>query len=163
MSVRTLTIGLALAASVAVAQDKDPLAGATLSLQGCVAPAVGTDQFMLTRVAELKPDGTAITPTALPMPVVYWLDDATGLKGHEGRMVVVKGTIMRTRTSETEMKIGPDGRGLVAEIEVPGKDIVARAEQVPRPVGTAGHGTDIKTVVIEMDVQGVTSLNRSCS
>lgn len=163
MSLRILTVGFALVASVAAAQDKkDPLAGAVISIQGCVAAGQGKDQFVLTRVAELKPDGTAVTPTQLPIPVVYWLDDASGLKGHEGRMVQVKGAITKTRNSEVEVKAGQNGSGLIAEIEVPGKDIRARTDLVPGVVGTSGRGVDIKTVVIEMDVQGVTSLNRSC-
>jgi hypothetical protein len=164
MSLRILTVGFALVASVAVAQDKkDPLAGAVITIQGCVAPATGKDQFVLKNVAELKADGTAITPTQLPIPVVYWLDDASGLKGHEGRMVQVKGAITKTRNSEVEVKAGPNGSGLIAEIEVPGKDVRASVDQVPQVVGTSGRGVDIKSVVIEMDVQGVTSMNRSCS
>lgn len=164
MSVRMLTVGLALltATGAAAQGKKDPLAGATIAIQGCVAPAAVKDQFVLTRVAELKPDGQAVEPTQLPIPVVYWLDDASGLRGHEGKMVRVTGTIMKTRNSEVELKNGPEGTGLIAEIEVPGKDIRARTDLVPRVVGTSGAGTDIKTVVLELDVKGVESLDRGC-
>jgi hypothetical protein len=163
MSGRMLTVGFVLVTSVAAAQDKkDPLAGASIAIQGCVAPGPVKNQFVLTRVAEVRPDGTAITPAQLPVPVVYWLDDASGLRGHDGKMVQVKGTIMKTRHSEIEMKSGPGGAGLIAEIEVPGKDVRARADQVPGVAGTSGRGAEVKSIVIEVDVQGVTSLNRAC-
>lgn len=152
--------GFALVAGAgAAAQDLDAhLEDAPITLRGCVVPGQEPDTFVLNRVLEVGRDGKVILPVPLQTPTIYWLDDASGLRPHAGRMVEISGEIEGIERSEIELKAGnhPNG-GLVAELELPERDVEARADQIPGVVGTSGTagGADVKTVVLKIDVEDV--------
>jgi len=163
----------ALALSVApalAAQQPFPDAGASspgmVTLRGCVTPGVGNDSYVLTGAQEVTSGRSAIPASAHGRRVVFWLDDAKALAPHAGKLVHVRGMLGKIEESEIELKAGraKDG-GLLVEYEGPGKDVVASADTLPKPVGTSGttpQKNDLKTFLLHVTVNDVRTIETTC-
>lgn len=106
-----------------------------------------------------------IVPTNLPRPVIYWLDDTSGLRPHVGRTVDVSGTIKDVREREADVRAdAARNGGVIVELEGPGRDVEASGDAIPGVVGTSGTvpASDVKTVVLEIDVAAVTPRPGGC-
>lgn len=141
------------------------LEGTSLTIRGCVRTGVRPGMFVLHPVAEVHPDGKVIVPTNLARPVLYWLDDISGLRSHVGRTVDVSGTIKDVREYEAEVRADAAHKGgMIVELEGPGRDVEASVDAIPGVVGTSGTlpASDVKTVVLEIDVASVTPRSGQC-
>jgi hypothetical protein len=140
----------------------------TITLQGCVRPAVDKDQVLVTDVREIAQAGKSAMPAeAHGRKVIFWLDKDDALKQHVGHMVEVTGTQGKIEKSEIELKPGHQNEGgLVAEFEGPGQDVKASNDVVGQPLGTSGRVEpekgDIPTFLIHVTVDSVKPLSASC-
>ena len=163
-------VALAMVPTLA-AQQPLPAAGAAspgmVTLRGCVTPGVGKDAYVLTQVQETTPGKSAMPAEAHGRRVIFWLDDEKALAPHSGKMVDVHGTLGKLETSEIELRAGTrkDG-GLLVEYEGPGKDVVASADTLGRPVGTSWTAkpgrSDVKTFLLHVKINDVRTVEMTC-
>ena len=139
-----------------------PAAGKAITLRGCVAPGVSKGTYILSQVSEATHAGQSAMPdSAHGRRVVFWLDKKNEMLTHVNQAVEVTGTINGFEDSEIELKNGDakDG-GLLVEFEGPGKDVRVSNTVVGGAVGTGGRTTpektDIKTMLVKVNVTGVT-------
>lgn len=162
---------LAMAPIVAAQQPLPATAGAAapgmVTLRGCVTSGVDKGSYVLTQVQETTPGKSAMPAEAHGRRVVFWLDDENALAPHAGKKVEVHGTLGKLEESEIEFKAGKhkDG-GLLVEYEGPGKDVVASADTLGRPVGTSGTAkpgaNDVKTFLVHVTINDVRTVEMSC-
>ena len=161
---------LATASTFAAQQPLPATAGAAspgmVTLRGCVTRGAEKDAYVLTRVQEVTPGKTAMPAEAHGRRVIFWLDDEKALAPHAGKLVDVHGTLGKLEESEVELKAGrqKDGR-LLAEYEGPGKDVVASADTLDRPVGTSGTKpakNDLKTFLVHVRINDVRTIETTC-
>lgn len=155
---------------LAAAQDREAKESDVkeITLRGCVTPAEGDDQFVLTRVIEVaSPAGSTIPSSAHGRKVVFWLDDDDALAQHANKGVEVRGEIDGFEESEIEFKAGPHKEGgLLVEFEGPGDDVVIAQSKVADAIGTSGREEaekdDIKTMLVKVDVKDVKAAEYAC-
>jgi hypothetical protein len=148
-----------------------PAAGAAspgmVTLRGCVTPGAEKNAFVLTGTREVTPGTSALPASAHGRRVIFWLDDERALAPHAGKLVEVRGALGKIEESEAELKAGTrkDG-GLIVEFEGPGKDVVASAGTLDKPVGTSGVKTpsndDVKAFLVHVRVNDVRTIETTC-
>lgn len=140
----------------------------SITLQGCVRPAVDPGRVIVTDVTEVAQAGRSTMPAeAHGRKVIFWLDKDDALKSHVGQMVQVTGTLGDIEKSEAELKAGSqkDG-GLVVEFEGPGRDVKASNQVVGEALGTSGRTTpekdDVPTFLMRVQVRDVRQTAGTC-
>jgi|CXWL01.1.fsa_nt_gi hypothetical protein len=176
LSSLAMGLGLATAASVAVAQEpaKESVKGRNVTISGCVI----TDKeqsFVLTHVQELAgPSTTAPSATLDGMAglkggtpgVIYWLssDSVKLMRGHVGHKVQVMGEItdLSTGTVRVQQEPGKDGPDNKVEVTARDKDSGGKTDQpvVTGPTGKTDTTTTLPVRRIKVDT--VKMLSTTC-
>jgi hypothetical protein len=166
MKLVNVAIAAVVALAFAPAAEAQVIVERDITLRGCVVPGIERGTFALTQTREVVKGQPAVPATMQGRHVVFWLDDASDLNEHVGRMVEVRGEIEDIEESEIEFKAGPrDGGGLIVEFEGPGEDVKVAAEALGGAVGTSGAkpgSADLKTFVIRVDVEDVDAVEGTC-
>jgi hypothetical protein len=133
----------------------------TITLRGCVAPGVEKGTYILSQLSQATAAGESGLPeSAHGRRVVFWLDHKDEMLKHLNKAVEVTGKVAGVEDSKIEIKNGDarDG-GVLVEFEGPGKDVRASETVARTTIGTSGTSPDtkdIQTMVVKVNVTGVT-------
>jgi hypothetical protein len=134
--------------------------GSTVTLQGCVSQAAKADTFVLTNVSEWPASATEMGKFGKRM---YWIEETDKLKGHVGHTMQVIGKITDVEKSEMELKPGAHGNGFTVEIEGPGTDVIAPADQAGVKPGSRPNMNDIPITLLKMKIDEVKMVAANCN
>ena len=134
--------------------------GATVVIEGCVAPGQKPDTYVLGTVKEVE-----AVPVAHLRKRIYWLENTKEIQGHLGHQVRITGRVNDLERSEIEVDlgVGPKG-GAVAKIEGPGgaEVKVLAAEVGLSQAAKPQSEVDVKTTLVKMKINKVTRLAGTC-
>lgn len=161
-AVRTVLLVVAVAhlsaLTVSAAAQQPSQKGRVVTFRGCVEPGVPNTTFRITKVSEITP-GT--TPPAEPVQVVYWMDNNVGPKLEQSVGARVEVTARITEESDRDLLELTANDGVFAfETKMPAADAA-------KAVGTSGTSipapdTEMRTVLLKIDVDGLKPLGGAC-